>query len=451
MAIKRLSSDDHVDGTLVNLGNVGIGTSGTANTVVNTTILDNLLTVAKADQALTFGSYWESGVGQYSYIKSSQITTASTASDLRIYTGSTEKMRITAAGLVGIGTTSPAGLLHVANASTGGIIVGNYNSTQKGIYFRSTYYTSGADQDYYITAKQNTLEFFKPASAASDSVGFLYDNIGSIDSLNPFWCGMHLSPETLKDTDGVTPTYPRLSMYHNYNTVTAAPTNLTFNITPGNSGSVKYSVKIDTANNGNILLTPNGTGGVGIGTTSPNSPLHVVGTSNFIASSGATYMLIDSLASEAAQIVFKNLTNNRWWISSNNDTRLYVLDANANDGVYIAQNATSWTANSDARLKDVIGPIENATAKVNALSGVKFTWKRDAGNPDAKVRVGLIAQDVLEVLPESVEADTPDLITDEETGKVSGGLGVRYTELVPLLVNAIKELTTRIATLEQRV
>ena len=87
---------------------------------------------------------------------------------------------------------------------------------------------------------------------------------------------------------------------------------------------------------------------------------------------------------------------------------------------------------------------------MNALSGVRYTWKRDADKSLAKVRVGLIAQDVFEVLPESVEADNPDIITDEETGKVSGGLGVRYTELVPLLVNAIKELTTRIATLEQR-
>lgn len=90
-------------------GNVGIGTTAPANTVVNTTILDNLLTVAKTDQALTFGSYWESGVGQYSYIKSSQITTASTASDLRIYTGSTEKIRITAAGNVVIGTPLSGG------------------------------------------------------------------------------------------------------------------------------------------------------------------------------------------------------------------------------------------------------------------------------------------------------------------------------------------------------
>lgn len=115
----------------------------------------------------------------------------------------------------------------------------------------------------------------------------------------------------------------------------------------------------------------------------------------------------------------------------------------------MAQNSTSWTANSDSRLKDVQGTITDALAKVGQLTGVKFTWKRDADNPDAKVRVGLIAQDVQAVLPEAVDDESPDLITDEETGKVSGGLGVRYTEVVPLLVNAIKELTARVVTLEQ--
>lgn len=163
-------------------------------------------------------------------------------------------------GNVGIGTSSPAGLLHVADASAGGIVVGNNNSAQKGIYFRTAYPTSSAAQDYAITARPNTFQFFKPASTAADSVRIDYENVGSIDSLNPLWSGVHFGTEALKDTNGSTVTYPRVAMYHNYNTVTAAPTNLTFNITPNNAGSVKYSIKIDTANNGNILLVPNGTG-----------------------------------------------------------------------------------------------------------------------------------------------------------------------------------------------
>ena len=195
-------------------------------------------------------------------------------------------------------------------------------------------------------------------------------------------------------------------------------------------------------------------GNVGIGTSGPGYALDVVAGANLAArfrgaAGNHTVINLDSASdSYAPYLLFSRNGVQKWLLQAWTDNNFYVLDDDTNNGVYIAQDATSWTANSDARLKDVIGPIENATAKVNALSGVRYTWKRDADKSLAKVRVGLIAQDVFDVLPESVEAENPDIITDEVTGKVSGGLGVRYTELVPLLVNAIKELAQRVEALE---
>jgi hypothetical protein len=103
--------------------------------------------------------------------------------------------------------------------------------------------------------------------------------------------------------------------------------------------------------------------------------------------------------------------------------------------------AGDFAANSDLRLKDVSGKIEDAMARVTNLEGVKYTWNQTAsdrlGLPVHVPQVGLIAQDVLEVLPEAVKQD-------------DGFYLVSYDKVVPLLVEAIKELNERIKELESR-
>ncbi len=93
---------------------------------------------------------------------------------------------------------------------------------------------------------------------------------------------------------------------------------------------------------------------------------------------------------------------------------------------------------SDDRLKNRIGNIENALDKVNKLNGFTFTANEIAvglgveQNTD-DVRVGVSAQEVEAVLPEAVR-DAP--VKNDEGYKT-----VQYEKMVPLLVEAIKELT----------
>jgi hypothetical protein len=101
--------------------------------------------------------------------------------------------------------------------------------------------------------------------------------------------------------------------------------------------------------------------------------------------------------------------------------------------------ATTWTGQSDIRLKDIDSEIENAIDKVNKLRGVRFTWKSDENK---KMQVGLIAQEVKEVLPEAVDFD--------ETNE-NYRMGVQYTDLIPLLVNAIKEQQIQIEELKTKI
>jgi hypothetical protein len=105
-------------------------------------------------------------------------------------------------------------------------------------------------------------------------------------------------------------------------------------------------------------------------------------------------------------------------------------------GPYVAQGGTSWTNSSDERLKDIIEPITDATNKVGQLRAVIGKFKTD---PEDKRRSFLLAQDVQSVLPEAVDASDPE------------SLGVQYTDVIPLLVAAIKEQQALITTLTDRI
>jgi hypothetical protein len=113
---------------------------------------------------------------------------------------------------------------------------------------------------------------------------------------------------------------------------------------------------------------------------------------------------------------------------------------NTSGGVYLSSGATSWTASSDERLKDIIEPITDAANKVNQLRAVIGKFKTDA---EGTRRSFLIAQDVQAVLPEAV---TESQSKDQDQAY----LGVQYTDVIPLLVAAIKEQTAIIESLKAR-
>lgn len=82
---------------------------------------------------------------------------------------------------------------------------------------------------------------------------------------------------------------------------------------------------------------------------------------------------------------------------------------------------------SDVRCKEDIVTLGEATDKVCRLRGVSFRWKQDYGDGAPSRSLGLVAQEVKEVLPEAVSQD------DE------GYLSIAYGEIVPVLIEAMKE------------
>ena len=122
-----------------------------------------------------------------------------------------------------------------------------------------------------------------------------------------------------------------------------------------------------------------------------------------------------------------------WDDVGNGASQFLIISCGGTLQTYLSSSSTAWVTTSDARLKNVLGPVQDACSKLQRITPVYFEYKADA----AKTRhLGLLAQEVELIAPEIV-SEGPD-----------GFLGMAYADLVPLLLQAINELTTRIAALE---
>ena len=97
--------------------------------------------------------------------------------------------------------------------------------------------------------------------------------------------------------------------------------------------------------------------------------------------------------------------------------------------------ADKYKGRSDARLKSNIVPIPNSLDTIRNLQGVSYNMK----NNEHKKSFGLIAQEVEHIIPEIVETDP------------NGYKAISYMELLPFLIESVKELSNEIQKLKERV
>ena len=98
--------------------------------------------------------------------------------------------------------------------------------------------------------------------------------------------------------------------------------------------------------------------------------------------------------------------------------------------------ADAWTTRSSRHFKANIQPLQGALAKVERLQGVSYERKSDA-----KREIGVIAEDVEEIVPEVVSRDS-------ETHDVDG---VDYSRLTALLIEAIKSQQAELRTQQSEI
>jgi hypothetical protein len=104
------------------------------------------------------------------------------------------------------------------------------------------------------------------------------------------------------------------------------------------------------------------------------------------------------------------------------------------DGVIHAENDVVAFATSDRRLKQNITTIEDAVYKLTQITGVEYDWKEgmEEFHPNSGHDLGVIAQELESIIPEAV------------TTRKSGYMAVKYEKIIPLLIEAIKDLDARL-------
>ena len=459
--------DDQSNATAITIDsseNVGIGTSSPARKVqiqdTSSTVYLSLVGPTNAGAGIMFGDSDDETVGRVTYDNS--------VNNMQFWTNDSEKMRIDSSGNVGIGTSSPLSKLDVAGniRISDGVIefdkpsvygfrflqndAGNDLSIQQGDANNANYVTrlnigSTGKVGIGTTSPARALEVHSSSSPVLESVASSTNNSslrlrGSLSATH-YWDVQHVhgdndltfgwsGGEKVRITDTGNVKIKTTSDYYANDlivscaddggiTLVGATTDLQYLMfADGTSGDARYRGYIEYGHSADHMafataaterMRINSSGNLLVGTTDGTDGVTIHGQY-------ATQGLITISTTDAG----------------GGDLMYFKSEGNVDGSITTNGSSTSFNTSSDGRLKDITGKARGLEV-INELNPVAYNWKAD-GQADE----GLIAQEVLDIVPNAV------------TGSEEEQYYMDYSKLVVHLVKAVKELSTEVDELKKQ-
>jgi len=352
---------------------------------------------------------------------------ASSAWQDLVFLTSSETMRLTSTGKVGIGLTNPSWQLEVQNTGTVRNAIASTTNGTAGVFFRV--FNSGTQVGNGTIRTDNTgnMSFFTGTSGESEQMRITSSGvvcIGTTSSapsaqltigLNDS-VGGRLSLSNLRTALFDGDEFGRLSFVSNDGTQTGdrarisalcrntgAATDLVF-YTGNTSASVADRMRITS--DGNINIANTSTNG-----------LILYGDS----AGGIIYSFRDA---NSPGSMF------RWYTGGNQV-----------GSISTTTSSTSFNTSSDYRLKEDLQDFAGLDL-ISKIPVYDFKWKTDKSRS-----YGVLAHELAEILPNAVDGEK-DAVNEDGTNELQG---VDYSKIVPLLVKSIQELKAEIETLKTQI
>ncbi|MBP9702489.1 tail fiber domain-containing protein [Candidatus Woesebacteria bacterium] len=203
----------------------------------------------------------------------------------------------------------------------------------------------------------------------------------------------------------------------------------------GSAANVALGSNYLSGDGGDEGVYVDSSGNVGIGNASPDRPLQVTRSTTGIP------MRLQNNFTDSSE----------YWVVGPSDSDNFAIFNDATTGMYIAYGATSWTANSDERLKTNIEALTSVEglASLLELTPVNYNWK-DVNTNQSK-QTGFLAQEVQRLFPGLVSLGETTTITlaDGSTQTIEAPLGVNYTGFIPYIIKGIQEQQAQISQMFQ--